>query len=299
MKKLICSILAVVFAFCAVCPAVLADGTPYGDVDFSGNVNSGDALLVLQYATSLKDLTDDAKAVADVNADGSINSGDALSILQFATNLIEKFPAEEKKAPSTMEDILDLYKDVAAANGEISTAQTFDLVDLDLGSFLLTTAFKPLATLVIDANTVDVEGFPGDAANLTVDDLESASYVENDDGTMTVTLNIKSQTDGLVGSKYEGPVGRAIGVVGDIPQVLKDTGTEDFVNVDDTTAELVYDDAVIKVTVDENLKLVKDKCSWTYTVYGDVKNVDISYSALAINIKDGSGTAEIDYKLAY
>ncbi len=299
MKKLIGFAVAVTLVLCAFCPIVLADGVNYGDLDSSGTVNSFDALLVLQHTTDIKLLPEDSHEAADVSDDGAITAGDALSILQFSAGLIDSFPAQEKKVPATMQEILDCYKEIAADNSDVVTSQSFDLVKIDIGSKLLNPAFKTLAKMVLDSNTVEVPGFPGDVENITVDDLTAANYVANNDGTVTVTLNIKPQTDNLEGSKYEGPVGRTIGVVGNLPQVVVNTGVNEFVNIDNATGELAYEDAFVTVTVDENNKLVKDKCLWQYTVIGDIKGFDISYSSLGINIKNGAATGEIDYKLEY
>lgn len=299
MKKIVSFIAATALATVVVCNAAFADGANYGDVDVNGSVNAADALAILQHATSLKILEENLLDIADVSGDGNVNAVDALNILQFSAGIINEFPVQENKAPSTTQEILDYYKKLAVVNSDVVTAQSFDLVSIDLGSFLLTSAIKPFASLVIDANTVDVNGFPGDAANLTVEDLQSATYVENEDGTVSVTLKIKGQTDSLVGEKHSGPVGKAIGVVGNIPQVIVNTGADKIVNVDDAEVELVYRDAQINVTVDADQKLVKGKCSWMYTVDGDVENVDITYSALAIDIKDASIVAEVDYKLEY
>lgn len=303
MKKLISFMVAAVFAVCAVCPVVIADGVKFGDLDSSGSVNAGDALMVLQHATGIKTLADDVQAAADVDGDEKIVAGDALYILQYSAGLIEKFPAEikaeEPKVPTTTEEILDYYKSVAMANSDVVTSQSFELVDIEINKPLLSVAFKSLAKLVLDSNTVEVSGFPGDVEKLTADDIVSATFVQNDNGTVTLNIRIKAQTDTLEGSKYEGPVGRAIGVVGNIPQVVVETGVDDFVNVDNASGELAYEDAFINVTVDENHKLVKGSCLWQYTVLGDIQGFDISYSALAINIKNGAATGEIDYKLAY
>lgn len=303
MKKLISLLVVAVLLVCAVCPAAFADGFMYGDLDSGGSVNSGDALIVLQCATGLKTLTDDVVKAADVDGDGKLVASDALYILQFSAGLIEKFPVElkveEPKDPETKEEILDYYKSVAAENGDIVASQSFDLVDITINRPLLSVAFKSLAKIVLDSNTVDVPGFPGDVENLTADDLTEADFVKNNDGTVTINLKVKSQTDTLEGSKYEGPVGKAIGVVGNIPQVVVDTGVGEFVNVDNATGSLAYKDAFVSVTVDENNKLVKGKCVWQYTVLGDIKGFDINYKPLAISIENGSATGEIDYILAY
>ncbi|MBQ8228725.1 MAG: dockerin type I repeat-containing protein [Clostridia bacterium] len=62
-----------------------------GDLNDDNKINSSDALLVLQSATGIINLTQEQKSFADVNKDGKINAGDALLILQFATNLISGF----------------------------------------------------------------------------------------------------------------------------------------------------------------------------------------------------------------
>lgn len=62
-----------------------------GDVNKDGNINSTDALMVLQHAVGQKTLTGDAKTAADVTKDGSINSSDALKILQYSVGNIKSF----------------------------------------------------------------------------------------------------------------------------------------------------------------------------------------------------------------
>lgn len=62
-----------------------------GDVNKDGDINSTDALMVLQHAVGQKALTGDAKTAADVTKDGNINSADALKILQYSVGNIKSF----------------------------------------------------------------------------------------------------------------------------------------------------------------------------------------------------------------
>ncbi len=57
-----------------------------GDTDMNAKVNSADALLLLQYAVGVKDLSEVAKLSADFTGDRTINSADALKILQYTVN---------------------------------------------------------------------------------------------------------------------------------------------------------------------------------------------------------------------
>jgi hypothetical protein len=65
-----------------------------GDADNNGEVNTMDALLVLQYYTGAITESDLVLGVCDVDGDGIVNTLDALLILQFYTGAIDKFPIE-------------------------------------------------------------------------------------------------------------------------------------------------------------------------------------------------------------
>ena len=301
MKKIIAVAAAVVMIICAACPTAFAADIKFGDTDLNGKVNSADALKTLQASAGLVTLSDEAIASADVNADNRVNSSDALLILQYTTGLISKFPVEkqEEKDPSTIPEILDFYKKVAAQNSGISTAQSFELKELKLNNipFLFNSFVESIAESLIKSNTMDVPGFPGDMATLSADDFLTAKYTKNSDGTVTVTMKVKPQSDTIEGSKYEGPTGRAIGVVGDVPQLIADAGVADYVDLSKTTGGIDYSNAVIKIVVDSSLKLVKGKCTWTYTAYGHAEHVNIEYEKIKINDAGGYGT--VNYKLAY
>lgn len=70
---------------------VVSGGTQKGDINSDGQINSNDALLVLQASTGIISLSASQKSVADVNGSGKIDSSDALLILQYATGIIKKF----------------------------------------------------------------------------------------------------------------------------------------------------------------------------------------------------------------
>ena len=60
-----------------------------GDVNCNGVVNTGDAMLLLQYVAELADLTETGLLAADVNRVGGVNTGDAMRLLQFIAELID------------------------------------------------------------------------------------------------------------------------------------------------------------------------------------------------------------------
>ena len=75
----------------AVLKFKVASSSSTGDVNKDGNINSSDALLVLQSSVGSVTLTSEQKTLADVNRDNKINSSDALKILQYSVGSINKF----------------------------------------------------------------------------------------------------------------------------------------------------------------------------------------------------------------
>lgn len=60
------------------------------DIDGNGSISSRDALIILQHATGLIQLTGSDLANADLDGSGDIKSNDALLVLQLATGLISR-----------------------------------------------------------------------------------------------------------------------------------------------------------------------------------------------------------------
>ncbi|MEI6578320.1 MAG: DUF6273 domain-containing protein [Eubacteriales bacterium] len=71
--------------------AVAAQWIMLGDVNSNGFITVTDALLTLQYASSLITLTFTQKIAADVYKDNNISVSDALKMLQYASGLITSF----------------------------------------------------------------------------------------------------------------------------------------------------------------------------------------------------------------
>lgn len=90
VKKVNLSIVSILIVICIIFGTMFSSyATKYkGDVNNDDNVNSADALLILQYAVGLK--KDISLTVGDVNNDGKINSADALLVLQIAVGLKQK-----------------------------------------------------------------------------------------------------------------------------------------------------------------------------------------------------------------
>ena len=99
MKKLFCVMLTLGILLTST---VTAFAATKGDVNSDGNVNSSDALAILQYSVGSNPKNFN-KNVADMNDDGKINSSDALAVLRVSVGL---------DTPSANnEDLVKLYND--------------------------------------------------------------------------------------------------------------------------------------------------------------------------------------------
>lgn len=116
MKKIILNLTKI--SVCVICVCLLGlvavEASQYrlGDVDLKNRVNANDALLVLQDAASLYELSDYERFVADVNKDGQVNSIDALQILKVAAK-VDIFKIEVELTTGE-EYVIDKIYDVGA-----------------------------------------------------------------------------------------------------------------------------------------------------------------------------------------
>jgi len=75
--------------FKAECIVTVSTTAVAGDVNYDGDVDAADALLVLKADVRLTTLTTAQKAIADVNSDGEVDAADAIWILKYNAGLID------------------------------------------------------------------------------------------------------------------------------------------------------------------------------------------------------------------
>lgn len=75
----------------ATCVVNLKEKYTLGDINADGNINTVDAILILQHVSNKTTLTDTQKLAADTSKDGIINTVDAIKILQYVSHKITEF----------------------------------------------------------------------------------------------------------------------------------------------------------------------------------------------------------------
>ena len=99
-------------------------------------------------------------------------------------------------------------------------------------------------------------------------------------------MTMKNQTDGIHANEYEGTVGHAITVLGDISRVLEQFPQFDA-DVENADIAVNYVNATLKVKINKNG--IIEKGTWKYTCDPEIANLKIS------GIMIDKADAEIDY----
>lgn len=162
--------------------------------------------------------------------------------------------------------------------------------DGGLGSVLK--VVSPIAESALERNSSSTSNVPG-YGEIKLSDLKSISATESG-GKIVVKMTVKEQTDGPSADGSAGPVGRAIGTLGDIQGALNELGAE-FIRGRETVT-LTYTDVYINATLDKNTgKLVGG--TYHYVVNILVKDAQIKISVISPNVKNLK--AYIDYTVTF
>ncbi len=191
----------------------------------------------------------------------------------------------------TSEEVVDFYKNAAAkSNPTAKSSQVMVLNKLiinngegALGFF--TKILEPAIRSVVKKNALEFDGITGGFHNLSVSDTKSVKAYKSGEYTV-VEMTLKNQTDDIHANEYEGTVGHAITVLGDISRVIEQFPQFD-VDLSKANIAVNYVNASLKVKI--NKDGIIEKGTWQYTCDPDISNVNIS----GITVK--TADAEIDY----
>ena len=191
----------------------------------------------------------------------------------------------------TKEEIIEYYKKAAAkSHPKAKSTQIMVLEELiindgdgALGFFIK--ILEPAIASVIEKNALEFDGITGGFTNLTVADAQSIKAYSSGEYTV-IEMTMKPQTDGIHGKEYEGSVGHAITVLGDVSKVLAEFPQFE-VDMDNADVVVKYVNPTVKVKI--NKDGIIEKGTWKYTCDPEIRNITIS----GITIKKAD--AKIDY----
>lgn len=207
------------------------------------------------------------------------------------TNTSTKAASTDKGLNSTDKaEIIKFYQAAANKSAKTKKVQKLTLASLNGGSGFVGTiisSFESIAKSALAKNSTQSEGVPGGYSKLVPSDLVSASATSDGKYT-TIKMTPKEQTDQPKSQWDKGPVGHAIGVLGDIDNALKEIPAVTIeYEGSGRTLTLTYKKPFVNVKIDNNTgKIVSG--SWGYDVHIKIDNVKVQLG-LSATLKGASG----------
>lgn len=207
------------------------------------------------------------------------------------TNTSTKAASTDKGLNSTDKaEIIKFYQAAANKSAKTKKVQKLTLASLNGGSGFVGTiisSFESIAKSALAKNSTQSEGVPGGYSKLVPSDLVSAS-AKSDGKYTTIKMTPKEQTDQPKSQWDKGPVGHAIGVLGDIDNALKEIPAVTIeYEGSGRTLTLTYKKPFVNVKIDNNTgKIVNG--SWGYDVHIKIDNVKVKLG-LSATLKGASG----------
>lgn len=239
--------------------------------------------------TESTSLTD--PAVSETHGNPSVSGTNTTELSENTSNVSETSAVSSDPSEWTKEEIIDFYKKAAEkSNPNAKSTQVMVLEELiindgdgALGFFIK--ILEPAIASVIEKNALDFDGITGGFTNLEPSDAKNIRAYKNGNYTV-VEMTMNNQTDGIHANEFEGSVGHAISVLGDISKVLAEF-PQFKVDVENADIKVNYVNATVKVKINQNG--IIEKGTWKYTCDPEIKHLDIS------GIMIDKADAKIDY----
>lgn len=266
MKKTIAILMAVLMLF------AFASCKSNTDTDKTTTQPQSEHIAVEATQSSHTDIS------TDVDADKSESETTPTSeVVPSTETAVENIPAETDPAKWTDEEIVAFYKAAAIrSKTEVKSTQkmTLDEMVVNNGDGLLGALVEmitPFFVSALEKNSTEFDGITGGYENLELSDAQSVKAYKSGNYTV-IEMTMKEQTDGIHADRYEGTVGHAISVVGDISEVEKEL-PQFKIGFDKADINLHYTNPKLKVKI--NKDGIIEKGTWTYTVKVNVKNLRV------------------------
>ncbi len=300
-KKIVAIVLAVVVAFVAIFGIAFAissnnnkSNVPTCDCEYCSQmfeyynylIESGRIELKdVEGADSFNDFVQNNNQQNDVQNDNSQQNDNQQNTQQSAD------PTKWSVA-----EIVETYKHAAGrTHNSVTSYQDMKLRDGSLNAPgipgpLLSFAEGVMAD-ALSNNSMNIKGITGGHQNLAVSDVQSARAYKSGNN-IVIEMIMKEQVDKGNGQMYNGTVGHAISVVGDIDSVIGQfSGLGMDATIADEDCTLHYKNPRLKVAIDSNGKIING--TWSYYVNITLNNLTIK--ALGMTVPVQQATAIVDF----
>lgn len=300
-KKIVAIVLAVVVAFVAIFGIAFAissnnnkSNVPTCDCEYCSQmfeyynylIESGRIELKdVEGADSFNDFVQNNNQQNDVQNDNSQQNDNQQNTQQSAD------PTKWSVA-----EIVETYKHAAGrTHNSVTSYQDMKLRDNSLNApgipnWMLGFAEGVMADALAN-NSMNIKGITGGHQNLVTSDVQSARAYKSGNN-IVIEMIMKEQVDKGNGQMYNGTVGHAISVVGDIDSVIGQfSGLGMEASIADEDCTLQYKNPRLKVTLDSNGRIING--TWSYYVNITLNNLTIK--ALGATVPVQQATAIVDF----
>ncbi len=140
-------------------------------------------------------------------------------------------------------------------------------------------------------NSMNIKGITGGHQNLVASDVQAARAYKSGNN-IVIEMVMKEQVDKGNGQMYNGTVGHAISVVGDIDSVIGQfSGLGMQAQIADQDCTLHYKNPRLKVTIDNSGRIING--TWSYYVNITLNNLTITALGMTVPVKQA--TAVVDF----
>lgn len=281
MKKII----AIITAAIMLCTFAACGNEPHPD-NQETTTNSN-------VITTLPDSTEEN---SDVQADVTEESTEGETTAEEETSAEEATTVSANPADWSKEEIVAFYKNAAIKSTSAKSQQTMTMNELVvnngdglIGKFI--DMATPLFKKALAKNSTEFDGITGGYEKLVPSDVKTAKAYKSGNYTV-VEMTMIEQVDGVHGKTYEGTVGHAISVVGDLSVIEENLPMFD-IDFENSDLKIRYAKPTLKVKINQNG--VIEKGTWSYQVQVNLKNLYIRNVRLPIEVTINSGHGSVDY----
>lgn len=239
-------------------------------------------------------LTDDGGEVV------TEQGGEAVIVTEIHTEAItEPESLSTDPAQWSKEEIIAFYKSSAIkTHPDVTSEQTMTMerMVVNNGKGFLGGILKLAEDAIAKAlakNSTTFDGVTGGFNNLVVSDAETIKAYKSGDYTV-IEMTMKEQTDGTYGSMYDGTVGHAISVLGNVSTAAAEF-PEFEIDFENAKISIRYSEPTVKVKI--NSDGIIEKGTWSYTANVDIENLKIGNNLGSITIKTADAAIFYEIKI--